>query len=136
MADLMEMARALGKALQQDEVYLAFRRASEKNDGDLVLQDLIAQYNQKMLDRSNAEDNGEPQERIDALKREERAFYNQIMANPTMMGYLGARARFEQLLDGINRVIAMSAAGQDPDKFDPAAVAGCGGNCAGCAGCG
>jgi PTS system beta-glucosides-specific IIC component len=35
----------------------------------------------------------------------------------------------------INRVIAMSAAGQDPDSFDPAAAASCSGDCSGCAGC-
>ena len=34
MADLLEMAKQLGKELQKDERYLKFRRASEQNDAD------------------------------------------------------------------------------------------------------
>ena len=118
MADLLEMAKALGKALQQDERYLAFRKAAEDNDKDEKLQELIAAFN-----------------RVRALGEEVRALYGDIMGHPTMAVYQGARAEFEQLLDGINRVIAMSAAGQDPDNFDITVAAGCSGDCSGCAGC-
>ena len=45
MADIMEMAKALGKALQQDETYLNFRAAAEQNDSDGDLQQLIAEFN-------------------------------------------------------------------------------------------
>lgn len=136
MADLMEMAKALGKALQQDERYLAFRRASEVNDKDEALQGLIGEFNLKRLDLSNEQDKAEPdRDRVKALDAEVEQLYVQIMSNASMAAYQGARAEFEQLLDGINRVIAMSAAGQDPDSYDPNAAASCGGNCAGCAGC-
>jgi len=137
MADLMEMAKQLGKALQQDERYLAFRGAAEKNDADEELQNLIAVFNQKRLDLGNEEDKAEHDEdRVKALGEEVRSVYSEIMRNENMVAYQGARAEFEQLLDGINRVIAISAAGQDPDKFDPAAFSGsCSGDCSGCAGC-
>ncbi len=137
MADLLEMAKQLGKELQKDERYLKFRRASEQNDADEELQNLIAQFNQKRLDLGNEEDAAEhDEERVKALGEEVRAIYSDIMRNPNMTAYQGARAEFEQLLDGINRVIAISAAGQDPDKFDPAAFSGsCSGNCSGCSGC-
>lgn len=137
MADLMEMAKQLGKALQEDDRYLAFRVASAENDQDEALQNLIAQFNQKRLDLGNAEDMAEPdEERVKALGEESRALYSEIMSNPSMQKYQAARAEFEQLLDGINRVIALSAAGQNPDTFDMTIAASCGGNCAGCAGCG
>ena len=129
MADLLEMAKALGRALQQDERYLAFRKAAEDNDKDEKLQELIAAFNQKRLDLGNAED--APEQDADRV----RALYGDIMGHPTMAVYQGARAEFEQLLDGINRVIAMSAAGQDPDNFDITVAAGCSGDCSGCAGC-
>lgn len=136
MADLLEMAKQLGRALQQDERYLAFRKASEENDGDAELQNLIAQFNQKRLDLGNEEDAPEQDaDRVRALGEEVRTMYSQIMSNGSMRKYQAARAEFEQLLDGINRVIAMSAAGQDPDSFDPAAAASCSGDCSGCAGC-
>lgn len=136
MADLMEMAKELGRALQQDERYLAFRRASEENDKDEALQNLIGEFNLKRLDLGNEEDKAEPDaDRVKRLGEEVRELYSQIMAHDSMRQYQAARGVFEQLLDGINRVIAYSAAGQDPDSFDPAAAASCGGDCAGCAGC-
>ena len=136
MADLLEMAKQLGRELQKDARYLAFRKASEENDKDTDLQNLIAQFNQKRLDLGNAEDAPEQDEaRVKALGEEVRGLYSQIMANDAMRNYQAVRAEFEQLLDGINRVIAYSAAGQDPDSFDPAAASGCSGDCAGCAGC-
>jgi cell fate (sporulation/competence/biofilm development) regulator YlbF (YheA/YmcA/DUF963 family) len=110
MADLLEMAKQLGRALQQDERYLAFRKASEENDGDAELQNLIAQFNQKRLDLGNEEDAPEQDaDRVRALGEEVSTMYSQIMSNGSMRKYQAARAEFEQLLDGINRVIAMSA---------------------------
>ena len=136
MADLLEMAKQLGRALQKDERYLAFRKASEENDKDTELQNLIAQFNQKRLDLGNAEDAPEQDEaRVKALGEEVRGLYSQIMANDAMRKYQAVRAEFEQLLDGINRVIAYSAAGQDPDSFDPTAAASCSGDCSACGGC-
>ena len=136
MADLLEMAKQLGRELQKDERYLAFRKASEENDNDTALQNLIAQFNQKRLDLGNAEDAPEQDEdRVKALGEEVRALYSQIMANDAMRKYQAVRAEFEQLLDGINRVIAYSAAGQDPDTFDATAAASCTGDCSACGGC-
>ena len=136
MADLLEMAKQLGRELQKDERYLAFRKASEENDNDTALQNLIAQFNQKRLDLGNAEDAQEQDEdRVKALGEEVRGLYSQIMANDAMRKYQAVRAEFEQLLDGINRVIAYSAAGQDPDSFDPTAAASCSGDCSACGGC-
>ena len=136
MADLMEMVKALGHALQQDERYLSFRAAAERNDNDADLQQLIAEFNVCRNDLESEKAKETPDaDRIAALESIFRRTYSDIMANPSMAAYQGARAAFEQLLDGINRVIAMSAAGQDPDSFDPDAAAQCSGNCASCGGC-
>ena len=136
MADLLEMAKQLGRELQKDARYLAFRKASADNDADEELQNLIGEFNLKRLDLGNEEDKPEPDaDRAKVLGEEVRDLYSKIMAHDSMRAYQAARAEFEQLLDGINRVIAYSAAGQDPDAFDPAAASGCSGNCAGCAGC-
>ena len=72
---------------------------------------------------------------VKKLGEEVRGLYSQIMAHDSMRKYQAARAEFEQLLDGINRVIAYSAAGQDPDSFDPTAAASCSGDCSACGGC-
>lgn len=136
MADLLEMAKELGKALQKDAVYLAFRKAAEDNDNCEELQNLIGEFNLKKLNYSNENDKPQPDtDRLNALDKEVREAYSAIMRNESMVKYQTARAEFEQLLDSINRVIAYSAAGQDPDSYNPAAASSCSGNCAGCAGC-
>jgi len=136
MADLLEMAKALGRELQKDEIYLAFRKAAEDNDNCEELQNLIGEFNLKKLNYSNESDKAEPdQDRLNALDKEVRDAYAAIMRNECMANYHNAREKFEQLLDSINRVIAYSAAGQDPDAYDPNAAASCSGNCAGCSGC-
>ncbi len=136
MENLIALAKSLGKELQKDERYLAFRAAAEKNDADSDLQNLIGQFNLKRLDIGNEEDKPEPDRaRIDALNAEMKALYTQIMSNPNMANYQTARAEFEEILDTVNRIIAMSAAGQDPDSYDPAAEHSCSGNCSACGGC-
>ena len=136
MADLLEMAKQLGRELQKDERYLAFRKASADNDADEALQNLIGEFNLKRLDLGNEEDKAEhDEERVKKLGEEVRGLYSQIMAHDSMRKYQATRAEFEQLLDGINRVIAYSAAGQDPDSFDPTAAASCSGDCSACGGC-
>ncbi len=136
MADLLEMAKELGKALQQDARYLAFRKASAENDENAELQNLIGEFNLKRLDLGNEEDKADHDEaRVQKLGEEVRALYSEIMAHDSMRTYQAARAEFEQLLDGINRVIAYSAAGQDPDSYDPTAASSCSGDCSACGGC-
>lgn len=134
--NLIEMAKALGKVLQTDDRYLAFRKAADDNDHDSTLQDMIGKFNLLRLDRENENNKEQPDgERIAALQKQAQEIYGEIMQNQNMVAYQAARAEFEQLLDGINRVIAMSAAGQDPDSYDPNAQSTCGGNCSACSGC-
>lgn len=136
MEKMIELAKSLGKELQQDERYLAFRKASEENDADESLQNLIGQFNLKRLDIGNEQDKPEPDsERINALNAEMKKIYSEIMSNQHMRDYQAARGKFEQLLDSINRIIAMSAAGQNPDDYDPMAEHSCTGNCSSCGGC-
>ncbi len=136
MENLIELAKSLGRELQKDERYLAFRKAAEDNDADETLQNLIGQFNLKRLDLGNEQDKDEPDtERVDALNAEMKKIYAEIMANEHMRAYQGVRAEFEELLDAINRIIAMSAAGQNPDDYDPMAEHSCTGNCASCGGC-
>lgn len=136
MEKLIELAKSLGKELQQDGRYLAFREAAKNNDNDADLQNLIGQFNLKRLDLGNEEDKPNPdKDRVDALNSEMKAVYAQIMSNPNMRAYQAARGEFEQMLDAVNRIIAMSAAGQNPDDYDPTASHTCGGDCAACGGC-
>ena len=43
------MARELGKAIQEDDRYLALRLATQSNDEDQALQDMIGEFNLKRV---------------------------------------------------------------------------------------
>ena len=47
--DIIEMARELGKAIQEDDRYLALRLATQSNDEDQALQDMIGEFNLKRV---------------------------------------------------------------------------------------
>ena len=47
--DVIEMARELGKAIQQDERYKRIDAAKKANDEDSQLQELIVKFNLKTL---------------------------------------------------------------------------------------
>ena len=49
MADVIQIARELGAALQEDERYAALMQARKVNDEDETLQNLIGEYNMIML---------------------------------------------------------------------------------------
>ena len=47
--DIIKMARELGKAIQEDDRYLALRLATQSNDEDQALQDMIGEFNLKRV---------------------------------------------------------------------------------------
>ena len=48
--DIIECARLLGKTLQQDERYLRLKKATEVNDADEKLQEMINAFNMKRIE--------------------------------------------------------------------------------------
>ena len=46
---VIEMARELGKALQEDERYKKYQEAKIKNDKDVELQNMIGDFNVKRM---------------------------------------------------------------------------------------
>ena len=51
--DMIELARELGRKLQNDERYLAFEAARVASDEDQELQDLIGEFNLKRMAINN-----------------------------------------------------------------------------------
>ena len=48
--DIIEMTRALGKAIQQDERYIRLSLARDNNDNDEKLQEMIGKFNLKRVE--------------------------------------------------------------------------------------
>ncbi len=137
MADILQLTRELGVAIQKDERYTALEQAKKKNDEDAVLQDKIGQLN--ILVMNFNQEMGKPdaekdKEKIEKLNNDYAALYNEIMANENMSAYQKAQQELEALANEINSILAMSLNGEDPLTCDPNAQ-DCTHDCSTCGGC-
>ena len=126
--DLIQMARELGAALQQDERYLEFMQARDENEKDNELQSLIGKIQLVHLsyNREAAKDDKDE----DVLKEYDRQFhalYNEVMCNPNMRRYEKARDAVDELMKEITGILTLCVRGEDPMTCDPNASA-CGGD--------
>ncbi|MBQ8079654.1 MAG: YlbF family regulator [Oscillospiraceae bacterium] len=134
--NVLELARQLGHAIQQDERYIAYTLAKQANDEDEALQNLIQAFELKRMELQMALGKEEKdQEAIAQLNDVVKEIYQRIMQSPRMMVYNAAKQGYDQLQNEVNTIISMSLSGADPDQIDPE-TAGCTGSCSTCGGCG
>lgn len=133
--DAVSMARELGKLIQQDERYLAYVKAKDKNDKDEELQKLISEFETKRyelnMEMSKTDKNADKLKELDGVIKN---IYGEIMVNPSMAEFNRAKNAMDGLLSEINNVITASANGEDPETC-PSQPSGCSGSCASCGGC-
>ena len=136
MADLLEMAKQLGKELQKDARYLAFRKASADNDADEALQQLIGEFNLKRQNIQYEMNKGDEKDadKIAKLNTEMQECYGKVMGNVNMANFVIVKNALDKLLEDVNMIISMCCEGEDPDTCEPAAHA-CSGSCSTCGGC-
>ena len=133
--DIIEMTRELGKALQQDERFIAYQLATQANDQDQELQNLISEFEgmRKELNYEITKDDKDT-DRIKELDEGIKGHYQKIMQNPRMIVFTAAQKSLESLVTNINQIITMCANGENPDTCEPSS--GCTGSCSTCGGCG
>ncbi len=133
--DMIALTRELGKAIQQDERYIALQVAKQNSDADETLQSLIQEFNLKrMAINHEATKEDRDEERLQTLNEEMRASYAEIMRNPNMMAYNHAKEGMDAIMKRIQAILTQCAQGVDPETAD-LDESSCGGSCAGCAGC-
>lgn len=133
--DVIQMTRELGKAIQQDDRYIAYNLAKQVNDEDGELQTDIAKFDSLRNDMREAMSSDNPDfDRINAVDKETKELYQKIMDNPNMMAFTKAQTALESLINNVNQIISLCANGADPDTCEPSS--GCTGSCATCGGCG
>lgn len=131
--DIIEMTRALGKAIQQDERYIRLSLARDNNDSDEKLQEMIGSFNLKRVEvNQEAARPDKDQAKLDALNESIRALYKEIMENPNMVEFNAAKEEIDSLMNFVNQILVLSVNGQDPDTVEQSS---CTGSCATCAGC-
>ena len=120
--DLIQLARDLGTAIQEDEAYITLQMAKTANDNDKDLQDAIGEFNLKRIaisEEMNKKEEEKNSERLAHLDKELRDAYSKIMTNENMMRYNEAKTKVDTMMNQISAI-------------DPAA---CTGSCSYCAGC-
>lgn len=133
--DIIEMTRELGRALQNDERYIAMMSARQASDEDQALQEAIGEFNLKRMAISNeAQKDDRNEETLQRLNEEFRGVYQKIMENEHMLRYNDAKNELDALLQRMTGILSLCADGEDPETCDYDA-ASCGGNCSSCAGC-
>ncbi len=132
--DIIEMTRELGKALQNDDRYIAYMLAKQANDEDKALQEQIDSFEKMRYDLSmEMTKENKDTDKIKELDDNIKATYNKIMSNKNMIVFAAAQKSLEQLVGNIQEIITMSANGEDPATCEPST--GCTGSCATCGGC-
>ena len=92
--DIIEVTRELGRALQNDERYIAMVAARQASDEDQALQEAIGEFNLKRMAINNeAQKEDRNEETMKRLNEEFRAVYAKIMENEHMLRYNDAKKR-------------------------------------------
>ena len=129
---LEKLTRELGKAIQQDERYLAMQKAIEANEKDTALNELMSKIQLIQVSYQHEASKEEPDEgKMKAYDEEFRGVYTEIMMNPNMQAYEKARQDIDELMNYLTGILAMCVNGDDPETCDPKAHQ-CSGDCSGC----
>ena len=132
----MELTRELGKAIQQDDRYIAYNLAKQVNDEDKELQEDIDRFSVLRSELGGAMSAEEPdKDKIGELDKEIKTLYQKIMKNQNMIVFQSAQQALESMINNINQIISMCANGEDPETCQPS-TGGCSGSCSTCGGCG
>lgn len=133
--EILDIARELGAAIQENELYKAFAAAKKANDEDKALQDLIGEFN---LIRMNVNKTMQDPNADEAKKQEYnqqlQECYKKIMSNESMMAYNEAKTNLDGIVSKVNLLISMCIDGADPKTVE-IPDASCTGSCSTCGGC-
>ena len=134
--DVISATRELGKAIQADERYLAFKKAQEANEGDIELNGLIGKLNLIQLSYQNESGKEEPDtKKLESMDNEFREIYGQIMLNENMRNYEEAKGAVDEMMNHVIGMLTLCVNGDDPETCEvKPQEEGCTGNCASCGG--
>ena len=132
--DIIEAARKLGAAIQEDPRFIHYAAAKLANDNDEDLQNKIGHFNviRMNLDTAlSAEDKDEA--KVQELNEQLRALYGEIMGSEAMQKYNEAKTVLDAMLNDINSIIMQCVEGADPETVE--VHTNCTGSCSTCGGC-
>ena len=135
--DVIELTRELGKAIQQDDRYIAYMLAKQVNDNDKEINEDVEKFSKRREELNEVMKKDVQASETDHLKELDeniKATYKKIMSNKNMVVFQAAQKNLEDLINNVQQIITMCANGDDPETCQPSS--GCSGSCATCGGCG
>ena len=134
---VIEMARELGKKIQQEESYILLNTAQKAVEEDEALQEKIAEFNMKRYELTQEITKPERDDKkIEQLDKDVHELYDIATNHEKMVAYNNAQDEFNEMIEYVLHIIQMSAAGDDPDTITRPEQGGCSGDCGSCGGCG
>ena len=132
---VIEAARNLGEAIQQDERFLRYAKAKLANDKNDALQELIGEFNMVRMNLDEVMSAPErDEEKVQSLNEQLRKVYLDIMSNESMVEYNASKVDLDGILNDVNSIISQCVDGADPKTVEPQ-VHSCSGSCESCGGC-
>ena len=135
----LEIAKMLGKAIQEEDSYTAVMVAKQNNDEDADLQSKIGQFNLVKMNLGAQMQKDEAQqdaEKVQELNKQMRALYEEITANENMKAYEAAKKELDGILNKVMQILSLAANGHDVDAIDlNGEISSCAGDCGSCGGC-
>ena len=134
---VIEMARELGKKIQQEESYIALTNAQKAVEEDEALQEKIAEFNMKRYELTQEITKADRDDKkIEELDKVVHELYDVATNHEKMVAYNNAQDEFNEMFEYVLHIIQMSATGDDPDTIERPEQGGCSGDCSSCGGCG
>ena len=135
--NVIEMARELGKKIQQEESYILLNTAQKAVEDDEDLQEKIAEFNMKRYELTQEITKADRDDKkIEELDKVVRELYDAATNHEKMIAYNNAQDEFNEMFEFVLHIIQMSATGDDPDTIEKPEQGGCSGDCSSCGGCG
>ena len=134
---VIEMARELGKKIQEEESYVLLNIAQKAVEDDEDLQEKIAEFNMKRYELTQEITKADRDDKkIEELDKVVRELYDVATNHEKMVAYNNAQDEFNEMFEYVLHIIQMSATGDDPDTIERPEQGGCSGDCSSCGGCG
>ena len=134
---VIEMARELGKKIQQEESYILLNTAQKAVEDDDELQEKIAEFNMKRYELTQEITKADRDDKkIEELDKVVHELYDVATNHEKMLAYNNAQDEINEMFEFVLHIIQMSAAGDDPDTIEKPEQGGCSGDCGSCGGCG
>lgn len=130
MSKVMDLAEALGQAIEEDEAFVQYRQAKEQYDQDEPLQQLISEYNLKkmaVMNHMSGNSSEADDTKLKQLQDELHAAYDDVVRNPVMAAFMQAQEQMEKMVSDVYGVINFHVTGEQPGS--------CTGSCSTCGGC-